>query len=82
MLAQPTDQQLQALAVLAQQSWWTKVNELLEAEIQAVVDRMIENRDSAVLHEHRGYIKALKTFQSTAREASTTLEKMGLRAPF
>lgn len=81
MLTKLTEQQLQALAVLAQQGWWSKVDELIEAEIQAVVERMIENRDAAVLHEHRGYIKALKTFQSTAREAPTTLEKMGSRTP-
>lgn len=81
MLAQPTEQQLIALAAIAQQGWWSQVNDFIEAEIQACIARLIENSDVAVLQELRVRIKTLKDFQSTAREASMTLEKMGLRAP-
>jgi hypothetical protein len=81
MLTSPSSQQLMALVAIVQQGYWIKVDEMIEAEIKATVDRMLENSDPAVLHECRGRAKALREFQSTAREASAILEKQGLRAP-
>ena len=81
MLAQLTNQQLMDLASLAQQPRWERVNDIIEAEIAASVQRLIDNSDAAVLHELRGRIKGLRDFQSEAREAMRTLEKKGLRAP-
>lgn len=81
MLVSPTREQLTDLAGLVEQSRWTKVDQLIQAEIDALVDRMVHSRDTAELHEFRGSVKALKEFQSTAREASKALEKMGAPRP-
>lgn len=81
MIVNPTPEQLVALVNAVRQSRWIRVDALLTAEIEAATERMLDSRDTAVLHEHRGYIKALKNFQSTAREASKTLEKLGINDP-
>lgn len=80
MLTQPTPEQLMALVSITQQSRWREVDALIEAEIEATVQRMLDNADIGVLHECRGRAKALKEFQSLVREAPETLEKKGLRA--
>lgn len=81
MLATPTKEQLTALVAAAQHGWWHYVDQLIDAEIEAITVRLIENADMAVIHECRGRIKALKEFQSLARDASKALEKPGPRAP-
>lgn len=76
MLVDPSTQQLQALAGLVEHSRWPVVSEYIGAEIAHAVDLMVDQTDTTRLHELRGRIKALKEFQSMAREASKTLEKL------
>lgn len=81
MLTKPDTQQLAALANVVQHSRWGKVDELISAEIAQAVEMMVVQTDPVYLHELRGRIKALREFQSTAREASKTLEKLGANNP-
>lgn len=77
MLIQLTPAQLTSLERLYKQPLGTEISKLLDAEIAALVDRMVDNSDIAVLHECRGRIKALREFQSSMRDAEKTLGKMG-----
>lgn len=81
MLVTPTPEQLAALSAHSQYPRWREIDNLISAEIAAVTERMIENSEPAVLHECRGRIKALREFQSTARDASKMMEKKGRSAP-
>lgn len=80
MLTQATNEQLIALAQLTQSPRWKDVDALIEAEIAALVDRMIANVEPHVLHEARGRIKALRELRDAVREAPSLVEKKGLQA--
>lgn len=81
MSTTPTPDQLVAFASFKEQGRWRDIESYIEAEIADAVTRMVESPDAVALHEQRGRIKALRHFQSMAREASKTLEKLGRRAP-
>lgn len=78
MLSKPDERQIIALARIHSQG---EIGKLIEAEIEVAVNVMVENRDPAVLHEMRGYIKALREFQSATHDAAKTLEKQGRQVP-
>jgi hypothetical protein len=81
MLNVPTPDQLIALEQATKLPRWRDIDMMIEAELSAVLDRILGATDTAVLHELRGRAKALKEFQQTARDASATLVKMGVRSP-
>lgn len=81
MLVQPTTQQLIALVGVRQHSRWVEVDKLLTDEIAKAVELMVDQTDTTRLHELRGRIKGLRDFQSVAREASQSLEKLGVKTP-
>jgi hypothetical protein len=81
MLATPSEAALIALEQATKLPRWGDVNKMIEAELNAVLERMLGSRDDATLHELRGRAMALKDFQKVARDASATLVKMGVRSP-
>lgn len=81
MLTAPTESQLIGLATMHRHPRWRDVNEYIEAQKAALLERLLADGDNAKLHELRGWIKALNQFQSAAREASQSLEKQGRQTP-
>jgi hypothetical protein len=81
MLAPTTPEALTALDQAAKLPRWNDVNNLIEAELKATLDRIIGSRDDAELHELRGRAKAFRDFQQLVRDAPAMLKRLGLTSP-
>jgi hypothetical protein len=81
MLTPPTKEALIALDQVTKFPRWGDVEKLIEAELKAILDRMLGTREAADLHELRGRAKALKELQQMWRDAADTLKKMGQTSP-
>lgn len=81
MLSTPTDAALIAIEQAAKLPRWTDIDKMIEAELTAVLDRMIGSRDDADLHALRGRAMALREFQQLVRDAPAQLVKRGVKSP-
>jgi hypothetical protein len=81
MLIQPSPEALFALDGLTRNSRWRDLDNMLEAEIAETTTRLLSSADLRTIGECQGRIKALTEFRAVARDASKTLERMGLRVP-
>jgi hypothetical protein len=81
MLSTPSPDALMALEQASRLPRWTDIEKMIDAELQAILDRILGSKDTADLHELRGRAKALREFQQTVRDARQTLAKQGLAAP-
>lgn len=81
MISIPTKEALMALEQARRLPRWAAIDDMLTAELQAILDRILGAKDTADLHDLRGQAKAIKTFQTTWREAGAMLAKTGQSAP-
>ena len=79
--ATPNKEQLIAFDQASRLPRWTAIDAYITAEADAALARLLGTKDTAEIHELRGYVRALKQFQQTARDAGQTLVKMGHAAP-
>jgi hypothetical protein len=81
MLTKPSVKQLEALSAVTRLPYWSEVNGLLEAELRAVVERMIDTPDERELRQLQGMAKFIKKFQEMASNAPEHLARQGRTSP-
>lgn len=81
MLKTPDNAAYIALDQVTKLPRWVDIDKMIEAELTAILDRILGSSVTEELHELRGRAKALREFQAAAREAPTVLAKKGLRSP-
>lgn len=81
MISKPAPEAYMALEQVTKLPRWADINKMFDAELTAILDRMIGSREEADLHELRGRAKCIREFQQLVAEAPATLAKLGLRSP-
>jgi len=69
MLTRPDQQGQRALANLTRTPAWLEVEKLLEAEVGAIVDRMLTDTDEVAMRRAQGAANWIKDFLKTAQSA-------------
>lgn len=84
MLKHPDATQLRALLSAQSSGTWEGIDQLLESELAAIMERLVGCRDDVDLYRLQGRAAALRDLRATARSARETLDKVersGTRPP-
>jgi hypothetical protein len=81
MFTRPSPAALTALAQLQETPRWRDMNEMIEAEIEAITLRLLGARETADVHEFRGRLLALREFRQAVLDARTLLLRQGQSVP-
>jgi hypothetical protein len=76
MLSKPTVAQLRSAAHLGSQSFWKDFESMIDGELVAILNLMVDSRDLAVLHQLQGRARALKELRQVVVESPALLEKV------
>lgn len=76
MLSKPQPEFFRGLVITTRQPGWVPVKQGLEAELQALYERMRDTRDDVDLRQLQGRAQALKDFLAIADAAPQLLDKL------
>lgn len=76
MLTKPTTTQLRAILAAQSTGTWNGIDQLIEAELAAVHERLVGSREDGDLHRMQGRAQALRELRAVASDARQTLEAM------
>lgn len=76
MLTKPTIQQVTAMHVTVHQPYWKDVGQLIELELEATLDAILNTADTAAVHVLRGRAQVLKELLALSKGTRALLDRM------
>lgn len=81
MFTKPSPAALTALSQYVETPRWRDVDQMFEAEIEAVTQRLIGARTDADVHDLKGRLATLRDIRQTALNARSMLAQQGQQVP-
>lgn len=76
MLSTVTGQQRRAAQALSQTAYWPMLHSLLNAELAAITQALVETQNLVTVHQLQGRAKATRAILDVVLTASAVLEKI------